>query len=389
MTITRIMNNIKRLLDLIQVLVFTRPKRAEILVFDNCGIDILLPIINGEKYEVLYVRRERFNVNLFLCVRWAIEWVVYKDLSYAYKVAFLKMVRPKVVLTFIDNSPSYWRMDKEFGSDSVTFISIANGRRPLLRDVNELYHSNLFCWGDIDMNRYQMLGANVVNYFPYGSLKDTCYRQRSMRSFIVRYDVAVVSEGWHGVDYDGLYGSVKKSYELMCRYVREFVVKHGCSLAVVCRSKPDSEAYFDECEYFRGYFGNKVDLVPNSDDFGSYSGVDSARVVIADSSSMLWEAYGRGKKVLSCAYSEDPDYIFPISGICSITEKGYDLFDHRLSYLLSISEDAYFSEIGVAPNCLVAYDELVPLDAYLKSFIGALCQGRLDKSPDSSPKLVT
>ena len=56
--------------------VFRAPKKAKILVIDSARLEVLIPLFNGEPFEVLSLRRESINVSFLIiinCLKYAIH----------------------------------------------------------------------------------------------------------------------------------------------------------------------------------------------------------------------------------------------------------------------------------------------------------------------------
>jgi surface carbohydrate biosynthesis protein len=121
--------NFSRLVNILKILVFSKkqfffPKKREVLILDNVGSEKIKKTFLGNiKYEILHVRGEYINLPvLFVSL---INFIFYgKD---AYTITYIKFVRPKIVLTFIDTSLNFCRFMNKI--KNCKFIIIQNGRR--------------------------------------------------------------------------------------------------------------------------------------------------------------------------------------------------------------------------------------------------------------------
>ena len=103
---------------------FRKPKKKEILIFDQTGYEILKNALDLNSAQVGFcsTRLEDFNLSVFMRV------ILNRRLSYkSYLKQYIKLVNPKIVLTFIDNNLFFYQLKKDF--PHIKFISIQNGYR--------------------------------------------------------------------------------------------------------------------------------------------------------------------------------------------------------------------------------------------------------------------
>jgi surface carbohydrate biosynthesis protein len=97
------------------------------LIYDCAGSELFLTHLCKDHFEILDTRGESINMFvLFLCL--------FKRLNITvYETAYLKMVNPDVVLTFIDNNPSFYLLRKI--KPEMTTIFVQNGLRSIMGDI--------------------------------------------------------------------------------------------------------------------------------------------------------------------------------------------------------------------------------------------------------------
>lgn len=354
--------------------VYHQPKKSRILVFDAEGVENLKPLFADFAYEILDLRYEKINLHYKLCIKGFINLVKSKNLLFSYAKAYIEIVNPSVVITFIDNHSTFWRLDQEMNSNKIKFIAIQNGRRNIKRDDligQNLFHSNFFCYGRFDMDQYNSYGAKVVNYYPLGSLKDSLYRlQVNKWKVFGKVDIALISDSWFSIPYDSECGQIRRAFDVLCTYLSLFIEENKCNVVVVCRHEAGTDEYTKEVTDFKIYLGDKVKYAPNNrQTFNSYIMTDSAEVVLGVASSLLVESFGRNKKVLSCNYSGDKEYDFPAFGICSLTDSGYEKFSERLLCVMEIKLYDYLMECSFTPSYYIGYDAKNPVNIVLSDFI--------------------
>ena len=128
------------------------PRQSDVLIFDACGQEILLEYLQPWNPEVLHVRNEFINVPVLLSS-------IFRDgkKSYAYIDCFIEKVRPKLVITFIDNNPDFYAISLRHPSVKTMFIQ--NGLRARILEGEKPAGTH----GKVD---YMMVfGSNIGNEY--------------------------------------------------------------------------------------------------------------------------------------------------------------------------------------------------------------------------------
>jgi hypothetical protein len=115
--------------------------------------------------------------------------------------------------------------------------------------------------------------------------------------------------------------------------------------------------------------------VPKEDNsLSSYGAVMSAGLVVGDQSSLLVEALGRGVKVLSVMYSDDPSLRLPFSGPWEMISPSYLTLRDRVKEVLAMSPGEWRSQIALAAHgiCHISDDDdaIDRLDDLLEKLLG-------------------
>lgn len=162
--------------------VWRKPKSAKILIYDRCGSDILFEYIKEDNVEILDVRGE--SINIYVLLR-CIFSLVLSGGSYANR--YISIVRPSVIITFIDNNPRFYEL--KWAHPKSVMIFIQNGWRGETADVFGFLKTNL------RNNNYQVdymltfgtaIGAKYLEYIngrtiPIGSIKaNRCKIEKSV-----------------------------------------------------------------------------------------------------------------------------------------------------------------------------------------------------------------
>ena len=133
----------------------------------------------GKKYFDLLFKDQnnRFIYNLgdvyivtFLYPKFLFNLFYYRSIKIAYFKTMFDILKIKKIITWLDNNGTFQQLDKKI--KAIDFFAFQNGfRSHLCLTEKKIYHSNLFCFGQNDVDRYKKYGHNVKNFFPYGSLK--------------------------------------------------------------------------------------------------------------------------------------------------------------------------------------------------------------------------
>ncbi|EKT85646.1 LA_1612 family putative O-antigen biosynthesis protein, partial [Leptospira santarosai] len=104
------------------------PKKGILLFYDSVGYDAFESYISCYNPVVLHVRGEILNIPIFLLsvLKGSIGWQGYIN-------TFIHYVSPRLILTFIDNNPKFYKL-KELHPNAITMF-VQNGFRGEIGDV--------------------------------------------------------------------------------------------------------------------------------------------------------------------------------------------------------------------------------------------------------------
>ena len=300
---------------------FKRPTHSEVLIYDEVGSEFIVAALGGHFHrQVLKVRGRRINLSprvvlqmccLLLGRRGLSERrALISDPKLFMELAEIDSISPKVVVTFVDNSSRFNSLSRLY--PRAFFLAVQNGFRGIeVADMAEYLNvTNLFCFGEDTRNRYQNSGCAVDNYIMGGSLKDGLYRERFPQEEKVEFDFCWISQFRPKRFSETLPGLAHNSITLL-QFLYEYCKESGKSLAIAGSCK--SNALTEEIEFLRKYIDlTRVTFVPNDPlGFSSYQVIDKSEVSVTVSSTIGFEAFSRGNKVLFCNFTDDPYYDVP------------------------------------------------------------------------------
>ncbi len=373
--------------------IWTVPRGTDIVVLDGAGQSALVPLFGGHRYEVIHLSGEAIYVNPRLLLSALRHVLVTRRRAAGYVLAVLERMKPSIVVTFIDNSPVYQAVAQRYRA--ARFLAIQNGSRFLGHENPNrspaIYHREFACFGRLEVDEFTQHGAQVEAYYPVGSLKDAYYRAaRGKRAAVVKeFDLCLPSEFKPRTPFDCLW--FLDYFDIVIRHVRRFCEQHGTTLCVALRNHPDVNPvrYEQELRYFSELLNGRAQMFPNDPGaYTTYGLVDRSRVSIGMYSTVLREGFGRGNRILSCNYTGNPAYTFPLAGPWTLTDPSYEMFDRRLLWLLQASAEEYGRECGDLPSYVIGYDDEMPTDRLLQRLIADAVRGSAGPAADKGLQVV-
>ncbi|MDC3408814.1 hypothetical protein OAY00_03540 [Burkholderiales bacterium] len=276
------------------------PIEADVLIFDASGEELLRENLSGRSIETLPIRGESINIPVMLSSVFTGSRV-----SEAYFDAYIRRVKPKLIITFIDNTLAFYRLSLRHPKVKTMFIQ--NGLRAYHVDVfeqldaleqtdNGLAVDYMMCFGNaIGQHYLQYLSGSVV---VMGGLRNN----RKERSALVLQDsIAYVSQ-WNpnGIEVAGntytsdeFFGNVDRE---IIGFLNEYSLKHNKRLYVIPRTRGDSHDRPGEAIYFSSLLGEPCSFLEYDVPDSSYKAIDAVDVLVGADSTLLYEAAARGKK---------------------------------------------------------------------------------------------
>ncbi len=298
-------------------------------------------------------------------------------LSNAIAINILRL-KPKVVLTYIDNSPIFHIVSRI--CKSIPFLGIQNGNRASYAFTEELIHPShkyhideYFCISSKTKDLFSKYNQNDVGkYFFCGSLKEGIFFEKNYNEIISRkkkYDICILSE-WLPDDHPMYKTTSWKNHKISfirnCLFLSKFVEENNLSISVALRSSKKNEENF-----YKEYFQNKATFYHQSKDgFSSYNASTFSNVTIALSSFIASELIGAGLKLL---------YINPFGDInfaitkkdCDwyLSEPSYVHFSEKLSLLLSQKRSIFALNNSKDTSYINAFEHDMPMHKLLRERI--------------------
>lgn len=280
---------------------FTPPPQRDVLLYFKTGADVIASYFSPHEFQVLDLRESEVNIAV------AIRCILSRDLSAQnYARQFIRMAKPKLVLTFIDNFPSFYLLKKEFPKVQIWLIQ--NGVRSDRGDLFGLLKAHypmqssqvdkMFVFGFAVGEKYlESISGEVV---VHGSFKNnlvpltqpkkasvayiSTYRPNQQRSFIVPE-----SRPESPVTYEQLIERREQAIVWLAKYCAE--TQLGLTIIGKHESPKHEEAYYRTLlkNYDFEFVARKVST-------SSYLALDKSEIIVFTSSTLGYESLARGKK---------------------------------------------------------------------------------------------
>jgi len=287
---------------------FRIPKHTSIVQIHKDGLDILVRYVNNSDISVIDLSERNFWI-LLKCLRFR------KLRMKEYFVEATKAHRPRIVITFIDNDPTFYQL-KTLNSSPV-YIAVQNGLR---HNFAYGYRS-----GFVDRLEHaggkDLLSADLICTFGRGSslffennirtktLVTGNLRNNSMELVIpkiVEYDIVFMSqhapfdlanrnETFYLNEASLSIHDFYKIESTVAKFLAQYCQKHSLQFAVSGKRSPDE---LFEREFFSEAIGElPYTFLPKIDSHSSYANAYNSNLVVVIDSTIGYELLSRGKKV--------------------------------------------------------------------------------------------
>lgn len=276
------------------------PQKAEILIFDACGEALLREYLGEWSVEVLHVRGESINVPVMLaalCAR--------GRKSDAYFDFYVRCVAPRLIVTFIDNTPAFYRLSAR--NPGVRTMFVQNGWRSYYGDVFELLEAGgdasdklavdyMLCFGESIGSHYRRHIEGAV--IPIGALRSNRHPRTAARLHGV---IAFISQ-WRseGLQLAGRTYSqeefIGEADRCILGFLADYARAHDKRLRIIPRTRAGSADRVAEAAYFAAMTGGACAFLEFDMPTSSYEAVDAAEVVVGVDSTLVYEALARGTR---------------------------------------------------------------------------------------------
>ena len=325
------------------------------------------------------------------------------NLMTSYLVSMLEVIKPKVVLTFIDNSYKFSDVAKIL-EKKIKFVAIQNASRldVIEHDYlfkkkyhkfnlnNKLYIPFFFCFGQHEIDIYKKFKVKVKKFYKAGSLRLASalhyFKANRINYKIKKYDVCYVATTTYNAHIQKEKNNdipeskyLKQGIIDVVKYLIKFCIKNKKSFVFITKAKKNDADLKKELDFYKKRLTkNEFNfLVKNKEKnksklYNSYLTMLRSKVSISITTSMLHENLSVGNKILACNLTKLKVLNLPVKGICSIENCSFEDFEKRLSLILSLSNKKYFLKVKKKYNYLVYTNKKKSTIEFLKEKISQM-----------------
>lgn len=382
------------------------PRISDVLIYDASSAEILLVYLHPWRPEILHCRGEDINVLVLLAslVRKGNRWRAYVD-------EFIERVQPRLVVTFVDNNPGFYTLAARHKKLKTMFIQ--NGYRGYYLDVFEHLSKDeapresykvdyMLTFGSLTGAEYAKYIRGAV--IPIGSITNNHIPRKNpnkgnILAFVSQYKQQGVTIGGHHFSHEEFY---RKPDSLILKFLVRYASARAKKLLIVTRSRCPKELK-EEQAYFCAIVGPAASFA-GGDWFGdSYEAVDSAEVVVSNTSTLGLESAARNRKT---AFFTIHKHIYEMRAMDLIWDRGIGWpkscpeegpfwtnhpdpasFERILDHLFAIDEGQWQTELA---DCgfadIITYDPgNTILRAVLRKELGQSLEEKSAASPRATP----
>ena len=361
---------------------FKLPKKIDIFVFDREDLLSIDPILKIFKNKILIDGRfsSTKKIYLNLAIIKEIKKNYQGDLSTAYYSSLINLIKPKLILTFVDNSWMFSKLTKKFYK-KFHFLAIQNAVRYEIKINNNLYkkkiektnlnknffYDNFLTFGKYEIDHYRNNNIFIRDAQDIGSLRlanainNLKTKKRKIKKN--KYDICIISDAFI-VGTDNRFGlsGLEKGQIKYIKSIIKIIKKHNLNF-IFCfkrfQNRINKEMLFyetyltkEELEFIKNNSTDRLDNKYNS----SYQKMLESKLTVSLWSSMLRENIALGRKSLSINYSGKEVSSFPIKGICAIKNPNYNTLENRVLKLVNMSEKKYIKLLNKKDKYLINND---------------------------------
>ena len=363
----------------------------KIVVFDGYSLVHLKFVLEGQKYFILEDRKENIDT-LYITPSVIFNFVKYFSLIFKkyslkviYSIAVIKAIKPKIVITAIDNSINFFLISKAL-KNSVFCLAIQNNGRAshadiethyikknvlLQKNYKDLYYiPNYVCFGQVVADSCTRQNLTIENVYQYGAIQIGNFYQHVKKNNIRLnknlYDICFISEPGIDTRVDKfakiiklLKFSIKISIQNNLKFI--FVSKFSENLENFPNLKT-KDYYISEINFYKKNLNKQefeyliLNMNIKKHIYSSHMALFQSSLGIGVQSSLLYYKMSCKEKILACNFTNETVFDFPIKGICSMKNPNYKDFKSRVKMIFSLNTDEYLKRMNKDPQYYINFD---------------------------------
>ena len=355
--------------------------KSDILIIDDEGSSFIIECIPDRlKYSIVkvregipYIAKPAFLFRLFARV------LQFGLKNKALISAIVDVISPKVIISYIDNSPIMGELSVIFPNRIV--ISVQNVTRMyayvFLDSSGDFRLPYYFSFGNYEKKIAEKYNIKYKEIYATGSLKTSIFLKNHNHSIENNKSICLISQHWSNTSDKTIIDYMEKIKRIYLNLI-SWSDKRNYEVKIAMRNKKSKRSsYKDEVNFYNeNDTYRKVELIPNTN-FSSYKAGYESSIIITMDSTLGFELLGLGKKVLFCAktiedtlkHKENINYIF-----CEIPEMllldglTQHEFNNKIDALINMEGCEYLKQTEGARKYYMNFNKL-PVYKVISNFI--------------------
>lgn len=358
-------------------------KHEEIVVFDGYSESHLKYILEEYNYFIFEDRLEKINtiyispLILYNFLKYLFLISKKYSLKVIYSIAVIKSIKPKILITSIDNSINFFLISKVL-KNSIFCLAIQNNWRGSHADQESylikknlnypknykdlFYLPNYVCFGRVVSDSYVRQKFKIINAYHYGSIQIANFFQFIKKNNISLkknlYDVCFISEP--GLDKN--FKNFDQTIIKLLKFSIKACIQNNLKLIFASKYLENTDNSKSEINFYKNnlnkeefeYLTLNMNIKKNNN--SSYMVLSQSTLGIGIQSSLLYNKMSCREKILACNFINEKLFDFPIKGICSMKNPTFEEFTSRVKMILSLKADEYFKKIKNDPQYFINFD---------------------------------
>lgn len=303
-------------------------------------------ILRDEPFTLLHTRGEIYYIHPWMIILTLLN-LIKTSLSpgRCYKLAFIQMVKPKVVMTYIDNDDSIGEIAPFY--KEAEFYSIQSSYRGIASRKAIKFLPHYFCFGENERDLYSADNVQAQSFLPVGSIVASYFMEKFGEPAVKDYDFVIISQFRASIfiekksDPDDL-----NAWTVLLAHLKKYLEANpNLKVAVAMVSFPSEEKM--EEDFFKTHLSSNVTLLPNDRaEMVSYKNIARGDIVLGVNSTLMFESFGMGFKTFFCDTIEGEDYSFRNSQekFFHMEGKEYDEFAQKISAIREMNKEEYLEK---------------------------------------------
>ncbi len=310
---------------------FSKPKKSNILIYDNESIEELEFFLKDKRYEIFHTRYEQLNIFIIL---YTIFINGIKNLKRNYKLNYFKFVSPKVVITLIDENPGFFKLKNLYPSAKYISVQIAFKDEQFYRYIKDFKKNNnkfqfgsdvSFVLGNNDKNKYKRyLKSKLISL---GSIKNNNFPIK--KNYCKKIDKILFISGSLPKNKNDTSTKCKRAIKIF-NYLESYCNKKNIKLFLLSKYKGNILHKYKE------YYGNgNWKFVPKKSTKETYKTINESQFIVFEDSTLGYEAFSKNIKGVCFPV------VFPYKNYSKIFKKKHGFF-----WSTSIYKKVLFTKIS-------------------------------------------